>query len=134
MEKKLKDYLHLYLGCDCIADGITFKLNGVQLTDTGTLAYDGTMIDFINQCWWVENADFKMILRSLESMTEEEALECWKLTHRMENELIQINGWQVVDYYRRETNFYEAVEFHYLLSKHFDLFGLIDAGIAIEKK
>lgn len=37
MEKKLEDYLHLYLGCDCLVrgdDGGPIKLTGVSYDDT----------------------------------------------------------------------------------------------------
>lgn len=65
MTKKLSDYLHFHIGAQCSANDEVFKLCGVEYTDTGTLAYDGTMIDGVHQCWWVENCDFKLHLKPL---------------------------------------------------------------------
>ena len=114
----LKDYLHLYLGCNVFIDSPNAAFNK-DILDCDLLErlYNDLPIEL-----------YKLIIRPLSSMTTEEAAECWKLT----NTDREVEGWQVVDYFRREENFYEPKTFHYLLSKHFDLFGLIDNGIAIE--
>lgn len=116
MKKELKDYLHLYLGCKVETEGAKIKTLDLTLLDLA-----------IN-----EKIGLTPILRPLSDMSEDEALECWKATDRLHTETL--DGWQVVDYYRKNTDFFEAVEFHYLLSKHFDLFKLIESGLAIDKK
>lgn len=149
MSKDIKDYLHLYLGCECQADENVFKLAGVELTDTGTLAYDGTMINGIHQCWWVENCDFKLMLRPLLNMSDEERREfimCSNDWNKYYKELGFISkspeGLAHTCKYKRGVHDitriqslenFDSNQFLYLLSKHFDLFGLIEAGLAIDK-
>ena len=97
--KDIKDYLHLYLGCEAM---LTFKNGNIEKVTITTLP--------------VEKPErFKPILRPLSDMTAEEMLECSSL--KTMGTLFQIMG---------ETT-------KYLLSKHFDLFGLIEAGLALDK-
>lgn len=117
---KIEDYLHLYIGCNAETSHGIRKLIGVE--DDIAYTTGGMGFYFISE-------GIKPILRRLSDMTPEEAAECWKLTDTDR----EIEGWQVVDYFRREENFYEPKTFLYLLAKHFDLFGLIDAGLAIDK-
>lgn len=161
--KKIKDYLHLYIGCECEADGNRFKLAGVEVTDTGTLAYDGTMVNGIHQCWWIENCDFKIFLRPLSYMTEEELLYCVGICYDsvyggkpefIRTETVDPNdesagiiceepGWQYgltisysgVDFSANGSflNFPEFEIVRYLLSQHLDIFNLINEGLAISK-
>jgi hypothetical protein len=87
------------------------------------------------------------ILRPLSSMTEEEAIEVarvseWeghfrdvKVTKSKFDDLIV--SWDGMPESREEFNatgefFYCAEQFLYLLSKHFDLFNLIEEGLAID--
>jgi hypothetical protein len=140
-ETDIKDYLHLYLGCQAIIkddDGADrkFHLNAYNLN------YYRDWISAV-----------KPILRPLDDMTEEEAQPLCQM---------QINGLQEGDratisqfnmFYKRcefyihhsddpELHVYRFLsfkefnpkQFAYLLSKGFDLFGLIDAGLAIEKR
>lgn len=62
---------------------------------------------------------FKPILRRLDSMTEEECYELEMLGHELVLNSVGSN-----EFYAERT--------HYLLSKHFDLFGLIESGEAID--
>lgn len=64
--------------------------------------------------------DIKIFLRPLSDMTDEEK----------ETEIIA-NPWHTT--HRQKQAYREAERTLYLLSKHFDLFGLIDAGLAIDK-
>lgn len=123
--KKLSDYLHLYLGAKCSADGNEFNLAGVEITDTGTLAYDGTIIDGIHQCWWVENCGFKLFLRPISDISNSEADEIgYDNAKVFLKDAIQ---------YRDGVGLLIARDFHYLLNRRFDLFGLIEAGLAIQQ-
>ena len=123
MSNKLKDYLHLYIGCECIADGNRFKLHGVSFTDTGTLAYDGTMIDGIHQCWWIENCDFKLILRPLSDIRVKEIEELG--IKILDDKYEMLMDKKVPDF--------TPDQFVKLLSFGFDLFNLIASGDAIDK-
>lgn len=117
--KELKNYIHLYLGADVIikhATGIeeTGKLVGVTASEVEpweTLAIInlGTFQEF-----YVE--EVKLVLRPLSDMTEEEKKE---YNHRK-----QLKG------YMPEVH---ADNTLWLLSKSFDLFGLIHAGLAVSK-
>lgn len=111
----IKDYLHLYLGCEVQVQSESEKgkikilacvepVSNKAWTESGNTHY----IDLI-----------KPILRPLSDMTEEE---------KREADLVRGNG-DGCDNYAVP----EAYEFKYLLSKHFDLFGLIEAGLAIDK-
>lgn len=112
MEKKISDYLHLYLGCDimilCYKDysGGTYKLTGKIFAN---------IIDNYNP----KEDLIKPILRPLSDMTEEE---------REELNDIELgeSSWPTV---ARAL----APCFAWMLSKGFDLFGLIESGLAIDK-
>jgi hypothetical protein len=127
MIKDIKEVLHLYIGQWCIADGNRFKLHGVLYDNNGTLAFNGEINHGLPSGWWVENCDFKIELRKLSSMTEEE------------HEAYEIH-YMGLDRQREEDHHsicpaeIEAELTRYLLSRGFDLFGLIEEGLAIEKK
>ncbi len=95
----IKDYLHLYLGCDMldISDNSTYTLHPEMLYAS------------------IKDGD-KPILRPLSDMTEDES------------EFVADAAWQ-----GKPTIYMNAEITAYLLSKHFDLFGLIEAGLAIDK-
>lgn len=89
------------------------------------------------------NPCIKLILRPLSDMTEEDGLAYAKLT-RPEATKAKIESGQVWSFHDPDgITFYKwkahklhescPEEFLWLLSKHFDLFGLIDAGLAIDK-
>lgn len=117
-----KDYAHLYLGCDvqCTKDmpasygwitGITVKMDRDILWDmTEPVFFAGIHLghfyDFI-----------KPILRPLSSMTPRERLELSRLDLQEKiKDLVK----------------YQAIRTKWYLSKHFDIFGLIEAGLAID--
>lgn len=68
-------------------------------------------------------AQIEIELRKLESITDDEIIE---------------GGWsgrrQFIYYTENNKGAYYPSDFHYLLSKGFDLFGLIESGLAIEKQ
>lgn len=82
MNLELKDFLHLYLGCECIAvvDGNKWSerliLTGVSYDDqhkTHWAYFENTELGY---CPYSE---LKPILRPLSSMTEEEWIKCFEL-------------------------------------------------------
>ena len=126
MKKELKDYLHLYLGCECFVmgeEGI-FKLTGISYDDT-------------QRTWWTyfENTelayaiidDTKPILRHLSDMTNEEFYEFKIIADSDASKMVHIVN--VKDMTTNLFHEFEATKF--LLSKHFDLFGLIESGHAV---
>jgi len=109
MENKIEDYLHLYLGCL----GITS--NGHK---EGELTLTPDLLRHILLKQW--HYPFKPILRPLSSQTREEQLEELSLSKSWGE---QITG---AEHCARITA--------HRLKKSFDLFGLIEAGLAIAIK
>jgi len=112
---KLQDYIHYYIGVECLNTWFTpdhecykegWKLEGYRTTS--------------QKCYFLENEtdntwtdSIKPILRRLISLTEDERAD------------LHIGTCFDFGSYRPD-------QFNYLLKKHFDLFGLIDAGLAID--
>lgn len=71
--------------------------------------------------------EIKPLLRPLSSMTEEEMHECGNMVYDFSG--TDLDQWQPSDF---EIGL-APEQFHWLLKKGFDLFGLIDAGIALPK-
>jgi hypothetical protein len=114
MSKELKDYLHLYLGCE-----VKWNTNIVTLIDT-----DGINCNVFGEPLFSKSntsiKNIKPILRPLSDMTEDEHKEWQNIRFNREFKLKPV----LTDA--------EYESFRYLLSKHFDLFGLIEAGLAID--
>jgi hypothetical protein len=122
----LKDYLHLYLGCE-----VEFGLNLNNLRR-------GTFIGFVDYNRIDARIAFragpegrvnvfllKPILRPLSDLTEEEMKEVCRFTR-------DAQAYKEFDSAVGKESINAEVAL-YLLSKHFDLFGLIDAGLALDK-
>ncbi len=123
MNKDIKDYLHLYLGCE------------VRPPHGGTIKYRLVGIDYDNEPLFktipsggfaMELSKFKFLLRPVTDRTAEEKQ--WLDEHNDFKE----------KFLQGDTEYellieWEAERIQYLLSKHFDLFGLIEAGLAIDK-
>lgn len=147
---KLKDYLHYYLYGNIYEVGVTT----CQLIGIGDCYYtiktkQGTLLTLSDR------ANIKLVLRRLEDMTEEEGIEVTRLVVHSD-EFINVNTyrnkfgdiittWGLLapmerandaeyKYNATAERSWSAAQFHYLLSKGFDLFGLIDAGFAIDAK
>jgi hypothetical protein len=115
--KDIKDYLHLYIGCQAEVINIP---DGLAVTEEPQIhLIDGTVMD----CSASMYSSIKPILRSLSSMTEEEQTEMVAT-----QDTVKLDGYPeiVLKADSGET-------FRYMLSKGFDLFGLIESGLAIEK-
>ena len=108
MNKKLIDYAHLYFGC---LIWLEFKDGscGKGWLDYYWLGYfNGKDISHVP-------TSLKLILRPLSSITNEERLE---------------RGKAIIKYGKAEID----AEYHrWMLSKGFDMFELIEAGIALDK-
>lgn len=101
----LRDYLPLYLGCEILWNGYYKE----------RLTIDLLKLIFSNP----ELSKPQLILRPLSSMTEEEQFESTEA-------LYESLKWT------RDTVLVYASKIKYLLALHFDLFGLIEAGLAID--
>lgn len=99
--KYIKDYLPFYIGCDVKVGNIA----------TAKLAYESGEDEISVRRVLLQPDTFKLILRPLSSMTQEE------MTELKGNPL---------------SCSFTPSQFRYLLSKHFDVFDLIEAGLAID--
>jgi hypothetical protein len=120
------EYFHLYLGCEVqtsIGGGVLISVGAhergedcmvsIQNNDEESGFY-GEWTDYN-----IEHHKIKLILRPLSSLTEEESLQADKIhfsAHYSKTPHIRI----VAEYTK------------FLLDKHFDLFGLIEAGLALD--
>jgi hypothetical protein len=110
--KDIKDYLHLYFGCDV---RITINIEGNPVIEKLTAK---VLADEI-EC----HIGIKPILRRLNDMTDEEKAECKRLmtqgTDGVHNVVISV---------------YSFESMRYMLSIGIDLFNLIPEGLAIDSK
>lgn len=147
----IKEVLHLYLGCEIQVvrpeGSVPFEsgLKGGCYNATEALEYDTTYTLDARKLAFIMGSTtvmamlphVKPILRPLESMTEEEldeiarqVLEEDDLAHPVAEKIanyetfISMGDWSAFEMAQMTA---------YLLSKHFDLFGLIPAGLAIDK-
>lgn len=142
MEKQLKDYLHLYLGCEmevkhkqiAILSGVSYDERGkyfIHLNDKE----NGYYILFIQEA--------KPILRPLSDMSEEEKIlvYLWEYPNYKSGELIKNDSDEDFFVVKNENGMKVYINQHHfsaettrkLLKAGFDLFGLIESGIALDK-
>ena len=124
--KTLENILHLYLDCDVMVDlTMRAKLIGYQ-NGYCVIQYYG---DSSGYTMHNQFNIIKPILRPLDSMTEEEAKDIWDkcmpnggYKHNHKDRLLCSTHTVVI----------ASPLFPELLSKSFDLFGLIDSGLALD--
>lgn len=115
---KLQDYLHYYLYGNIYEVGVTTcQLIGIGDTYYTIKTKQGTLLTLSNR------ANIKLVLRRLEDMPEKEGIEMFG-TDRYWDIVCKEGKWDL----------FSSKEFQYLLQQHFDLFGLIPAGLAIDIK
>lgn len=112
MDKKIEDYLHLYLGCEFV----------LKIKDTDNYSAPMTFgVDALAAASFPQNSDFRitpiLILRPLVSLTLEEDQVIFPANNR---------GHKIDMHWFPEG-------FAWLLKNQFDLFGLIESGLAISK-
>ncbi len=131
--KNIKIFLPLYLGCRAKTTGGKFgKIVSVSLDGTSIIVYDnedprGRVI--------MQEAIIP-ILRPLSDITPEEWTHAAKI-HTANGGKIEITISEPKDEVW-EVNLHTNIKcypetFRYFLEKHFDVFGMIDAGLAIDK-
>lgn len=139
--RNIRDFIHLYLGCECITYGgkIPVSLIGIVKMQSGELkAFVGhehntyyVSLDMPEYC--------RPILRLLSDMTEEEAKEFLRIDGITAG-FMSVNAFGI----RHNHTTWEfnphgegmpanPNQFAFLLSKGFDLFNLIPDGLAIDK-
>jgi len=138
--KDIKDYLHLYLGCEVLGEYaddearkgyLTGVTNGAAECEIQFFLEDGFNVSEYPE--WNDSAKVKILLTPLSEMTKED----FRATF-FDKELAAID-----DAYSFEKQFLNcpksgdvamyARDFLYLLLKGFDLFNLIPEGLAIDK-
>ena len=133
LTKKIEDYLPYYIGQDI---QIPPKEEGAKF-DVMQLTYEKFKYDLSN---------VKLYLRPLSSMAEEEAKEVIKRQFRSWVKPIyeghsslcidvkfQSEGFNKFTYTQIDYDRISPDSVHYLLKQGFDLFGLIEAGMAVDK-
>jgi hypothetical protein len=138
--KKIEDYLHLYLGCEVLWENEEGTTGGREILD-------GHLIESHKY----HKTTLKPILRPLSSILNTEAFEVYKMYFDQETAPDYSNDTGSIYFNPKQVRVkaehalrifdgrdYESGDFMkvcsivpYLLSKHFDLFGLIPAGLAI---
>jgi hypothetical protein len=151
MKKKLSDYLRLYTGCKVFIDSGAFKITG----GTGCLigcTESRTLVNFKDELLPIEAVDIKPILRSLSNITDDEKKEIfrlifgkdpipetailhgrdWALRSGIDSIGMDLSGsiWAHSDLQPFEFNQHEITR--HLLKWGFDLFDLINSGLAID--
>lgn len=157
MDKQLKDYIQYHIGCRCFTYsgyGILKEYNQdghwfVKLDNGGATV--GNINDTHTPCdnkeafpkGYPPKTIIKPILRQLEDITKEEMREIVLMNYMIHNTL------QDVAYFENSIMFgttgftgggkikldkLSPKLFHYLLKQGFDLFGLLDAGLAVDEK
>lgn len=130
--KQLKDYLHFYLGCKFL-----YKIDPHEWSKPMELTT--AQLELSHRLKDDPECHYKLLLRPLSSMTEEEAKEYAGLFF-VDCDLSLVKFYNLghciaIRYYDAFLHLpsqYEPKQFQYLLSKGFDLFGLIDEGLAID--
>jgi hypothetical protein len=137
MSIKFKDIAHLYLWCELSSRGdAQGKLFAVD-ADGEWLISDGDGISNFRAEW---NPSLKPILRHLDDITEEDARGCYKAAYGME---WKDSEGSAIEYMAQKDEWYaplwvldlgKSSVWTYLLSRHYDLHGLIKAGEALRKE
>lgn len=136
---KLQDYIHYYIGCRClnawfIDDHEQYNNNWVL---SGYSYCSVNPYQLFNKTEVVWTDSIKPILRKLEDITDDE---CWRID---EIDSVWAKGTSF-EYKKNRLYLYKdrllergemsIIIFDFLLKSGFDLFGLIDAGLAIDSK
>lgn len=118
--KDIKDYLHLYLGCEVSVTNLDGRYTRLITHEFFSTFYNEDDGAFYN--------DPKPILRPLSDITDDEIDDVWNLE---EPEHVLVMAYEKNNVVRKVALCSERTR--YLLSRGFDLFGLIEAGLAIDK-
>ena len=126
MEKKIEDYIYMYIGCQAQTEDGIGRLNSFNHESGGCEIIFGITGPDFSKTYFADQV--KIVLRPLSDMTEEEMQECGNMIYDFSDEP-DLNKWKPSDF---EIGL-APEQFHWLLKKSFDLFGLIESGLAIDK-
>lgn len=134
MEKKITDYLHLYLGCDLF---VKAKEEGAK--DNVFKLTAGKLNNWLEGGMW-SRANAKLILRPISSITIDEwceiqfkfSVDICESVHSPKLRYSDKPKHILVLENRLQTNTLTFNDGMVLLGMGFDLFGLIEPGLAIE--
>lgn len=115
--KELKDYLHLYIGCEVLDLKKDETARLIAVVDR--FKTRSAQVEYPEYTAFKYIEEIKPILRRIESMTQDEEREMHSLEKSFEDK-VHLN----IELYAAMTKWY--------CDKHFDLFGLIDASLAID--
>lgn len=130
MMRDIKDYAHYYIGQPCLntwfpADHDAYNAGWVLVGFNETSIKPFGLENETDSTW---TDSIKPILRRLEDMTEEER----QVVHNMGKLYMNHKDHTLPSY--SLSKMWAANQTHYLLKQGFDLFGLIDAGLAVDAK
>lgn len=149
-DKNIKDYLHLYLGCECETPIGIMELSSIDLHYQYPVWFrykesNGEKITYYPKSNYeilsknglrgkaFHFSEIKPILRKLDSITDKEAWESWRFvtdphySHVTNPKHAIIHGGLGIS-----TKEWANI-IRYLLQQGFDIFGLIPSGLAIDK-
>lgn len=156
MKKELKDFIHLYIGCGIFCpnphdDESEHLVKGFLTGIHGEYGAEIAIIDGHHteeEPHYEEFKKVKLILRNLDSMTEEEANQLFDIHYSESGVFKWRNCFQVnrhsaeywINYESSKRDRINVIKFDelkskdftWLLSKSFDLFNLIPEGLAID--
>lgn len=120
--KEIKDYLHFYIGCEVTIEGHKNAILGAVGVGHGKQVIIRWPLE--DEWSYADIGEIRPILRRLSDMTEEE-----------EAEMVKTQDDVKLDGYPQITLMVDSGHtFRWLLSKGFDIFNLIDSGLAIDAK
>lgn len=134
---ELKDCIHFYYGGQCLFDNKNWTINRIgqlyiRLHRLRPLEDMGGGDHYTE----ILLKDMKLVLRRLDSMTEEEKYEVvTTITYshvKFSTRQSALESFDVDRYNKKHNNEFYPDEFLYLLRKGFDLFNLIESGQAID--
>jgi hypothetical protein len=157
-EKNLKDYLPFYIGCECQTPLGIMELSSIDIHDqypvwfrymgrfgqyTPKLNYEVLSKHGLRGRAFYFN-EVKPLLRPLSDLTKEEAKAVGSLLHTVNGKNCrayknEFGMWRIQygnvhgQFWIIDNTIFNQRQTIYLLSKHFDLFGLIESGLAIDK-
>lgn len=136
-KNRLSNQYALYRGCNVLYNDYPYQLRGVDMVGGCELFNQNKDIEFHN----VDISQIKLILRPLSDIKKEETIDIAKILYTGIDEKNDIETFHIIEkglkgeikgitWLRDLNGCFQVTQ--YLLSKHFDLFGLISSGKAID--
>jgi hypothetical protein len=124
----IKDYIHLYIGCECLYDWTYYNETDLFGKVTSKIIEDVRSPHLSGA-----STNVRPLLRPLSDMTEEEFKERFYDSMREDlfDDTLQMQHEEAKRWAHDACHYPE--DLRWLLSKGFDLFGLIAAGFALDK-